>query len=121
MPTLPATDGLPIWAQVLISILVCIATLAVAFKGYFGPKTSNAARGEAATTATITAATLMDNMTMRVLADSIVSLNAAVLQLTNAVNENTHHERNSVDTEREVCRRLRDLTEQLERMDRGRE
>lgn len=112
MPTLPATDGLPVWAQVLVSILVCIATLAVALKGYFGksaPPTDGAPSGA------ITFAMLREHGAITHNSDALVQLSANVLALTTGIHELTHHERNGVEVTEELCARLRGLTEVLER------
>lgn len=116
MPTLPETSGLPVWAQILVSLLVCLATLGVAFKGYFsGDKTKPEIKGDQQTTMTLAAATLMDMGTLRHLSDTVVQLNSAVIALTDAVNESTHYNRNEVEVQRELCGRLRALCEEIER------
>lgn len=118
MPTLPETSGLPVWAQILVSLLVCLATLGVAFKGYFNEKPKPEIKGDAPATLTVAAATLMDMGTLRHLSDVVVQLNAAVLSLTDAVNESTHYNRNEVEVQRELCGRLRALCEEIERQGR---
>ncbi|HLP67182.1 MAG TPA: hypothetical protein VK181_06655 [Rhizobium sp.] len=115
MPTLPETSGLPVWAQILVSVLVCLATLGVAFKGYFTDRPKNEIKGDQQTTVALAAATLMDMGSLRHLSDTIVQLNAAVLGLTEAVNESTHYNRNEVEVQRELCARLRSLCEEIER------
>lgn len=115
MPTLPETSGLPVWAQILVSILVCIATIGVAFKGYFGEKVKPEAKGDPAATMTLAAATLIDMSLLRHMSDSVVELRQAVQALTNVLEESTHHSRNGVDTQRELCARLRSLAEEIER------
>ena len=115
MPTLPATDGLPVWAQVLISLLVCVATLAVAFKGYFAksPPTPVAKTEEPVQLSL--AAIMAENGAIRHNSDTNLQLTAAVLALTGAVNELTHHERNNVEAKRELCEDLRRVAEALDR------
>lgn len=114
MPTLPATDGLPVWAQVLISLLVCIATLAVAFKGYFAksPPTPVVKTEE---TAQLSLAALMEHGAIRHNSDTNLQLTAAVIALTTCINELTHHERNNVEAKRELCEDLRRVAEALDR------
>lgn len=112
MPTLPETSGLPVWAQIIISVLVCVATLAVAFKGYFGKGTP----AEDKTTATISAATVMDNLSIRTLSDQISHLSNDVVSLERALGENTHWVRSKFEQDREVCQRLRELREQAENL-----
>lgn len=116
VPTLPATDGLPLWAQILISLIVCVATLGVAFSGYF-KKPSPEARGDT-TTAAVISATIADMGAIRHLSDTVVQLNASVLALTTSVDESTHFNRNEIDVMREMCGRLRDLADEMERQSR---
>lgn len=118
MPNLPDTSGLPVWAQILVSILVCIAALAVAFKGYFGKKDDSAAP----VSATVASATLMDNMSMRQLSDQLAHLSADVVSLERAMNDSTHwvrskyeQDRSKYEQDREICQRLRELREIMER------
>jgi Tfp pilus assembly protein PilO len=66
----PAIEALPTWAQILVTILVGLATLGIAFKGYLSKDRP-----------------------------SVVP----------------HHERNNVEISREMCARLRELVEELER------
>lgn len=115
VPTLPETSGLPTWAQILVSILVCVATLGVAFKGYFGEKVKPEVKGDPQTTLTLAAASLIDLNQLRHATDSVIELRQAVQALTNALEESTHHSRNGVDTQRELCGRLRALAEEIER------
>lgn len=111
MPNLPDTSGLPVWAQILVSILVCIAALAVAFKGYFEKKDDSAAP----VSATVASATLMDNMSMRQLSDQLAHLSAYVISLERAMNDSTHWTRSKFEQDREICQRLRELREIMER------
>jgi hypothetical protein len=113
VPTLPQTDGLPVWAQILVSILICVGTLGVAFKGYFGSKLAGNRSDQ--TTAVSLAAVLGDLAAIRHLSDVVVQLNANVLALVNCINEATHHERNNVEALEELCSRVRRLTEALDR------
>lgn len=114
MPTLPATDGLPVWAQIVVSILICVATLAIAFKGYFRNPTPES-KGDTTTTVALSAASIMDMGAVRHLSDTVIHLDASVRALTDIINDATHYERNSLEQSRELCRRLRELRETLER------
>lgn len=116
MPTLPPLDGLPVWAQILISVIVGVATLGVSFKGYFGNK--NAPATSTGHTAAIAAASIVDTSSFAQLAQTVVILNTNVLALTNCIAENTHHNRNEIDVLREMCGRLRDLADEMERQGR---
>jgi hypothetical protein len=114
VPTQPPISGLPLWAQLTISFIIGLATLAVAFKGYF-IKDKPAITGAEPSSAAILAASITDGFAMRTLNESVVRLDAAIDTLTKAIDEHTHHERNSIELERELCARLRELREVLER------
>jgi len=113
VPTLPDTSALPVWAQILVSILVCLGTLGVAFKGYF--KKSDEATVTAQTTATLAGATVMDNLSIRMLSDAIANLSNDVVSLERCMTEHNHWLRNKIDLDKEVAQRLRELREVLER------
>ena len=118
MPATPALDGLPLWLQVLVTIIFGAATLGVAFKGYKNAP-SNATPVKSSDQANqILGATIMDNMTLRLLSDSVVHLTGAVVALQSSVDESTHFTRNQVEVLREVCGRLRDLADEMERQGR---
>lgn len=112
VPTQPPLDGLPLWAQITISLLIGVATLGVAFKGYF----TKSDKTESATTATVAAATLLDNMSIRQLSDQLAHLSNDVVTLERVMGELTHHTRNDVESKRELCARLRELRESTDRM-----
>lgn len=118
VPTQPPIDGLPLWAQVLVSLIIGIATLAVAFKGYLTKDKSPDVQAGDKQTAAILAASITDSGAMRHLSDVCIRLTGAVDRLTKAVDEHTHHERNNVEISREICQRLRELAEELERQGR---
>jgi hypothetical protein len=110
----PAIEALPTWAQILVTILVGLATLGIAFKGYLS-KDRPSVVPESPATAAIMAASIADMGAIRNLSDVCIRLIGAVETLTRAVDEHTHHERNNVEISREMCARLRELVEELER------
>ena len=114
MPTQPPIDGLPLWAQLLISLVIGVATLAVAFKGYFN-KEKPPSTNENPQSASLLAASLMDTGAVRHLSDVCIRLTGCVEKLTGAVEENTHFDRIGIDLNKEICARLRELREELER------
>jgi hypothetical protein len=121
VPTQPPIDGLPVGWQIAISVIVGLATLAVAFKGYFirdNPKTGSHIVPDSPQTAAIMAATIADMGAIRNLSDCVLRLDVNVQALIKAIDESTHHERNNVEISREVCARLRELVEELERQGR---
>jgi hypothetical protein len=112
----PHIDG-PLWAQLLISIVFGLAALGAAYRGYFSKGSAKATTAEPQTAALL-AASIADMGAIRNLSDVCVRLTAAVETLTKSVDEHTHHERNSVEISREICQRLRELKEELERQGR---
>jgi hypothetical protein len=114
VPTQPPIDGLPLWAQLLISLVIGVATLAVAFKGYFIKDKPNVT-AENSQSASILAASISDMGAMRHLSDVCIRLSGCVDNLTKAIEENTHFGRIGIDLDREMCARLRELKEELER------
>ena len=122
MPTQPPIDGLPVGWQIVISVLVGLATLAVAFKGYFikdNPKAGSNIVPDSPQTAAIMAATIADMGAIRNLSECVVRLDASIQGLMKSIDENTHHERNNIEISREMCARLRELQEELERQGRA--
>lgn len=115
MPTQPPIEGLPLWAQIVISLLIGVSTLGVALKGYF-TKGENTKSETAATTAVIAGTSLMDNMSLRQLSDQLAHLSNDVVTLERVMGELTHHTRNDVESKRELCGRLRELREATDRM-----
>lgn len=114
MPTqAPHIDGLPIWAQLVISVLFGLAALGAAYQGYF--KKSEKAAAEPTSTA-ILAASITDGFAMRTLNESIVRLDAIVRQLSDTMEDQIHHQRNSIDVQRELCGRTRELREAADRL-----
>lgn len=112
---LPDTTGLPVWAQILVSILICVGALAAAFSGYF-KKTPPPTE---ATLATVAGATLMDNLSIRQLSDALAVLSNDVVSLEREMKDNIHWTRTKVEQDREICQRLRELREALDRMSKG--
>lgn len=115
MPTQPPIEGLPLWAQIVISLLIGVASLGVAFKGYFN-KTTETKPDAGTTTAVVAGASLMDNLSIRLLSDNISNLSNDVVTLERVLSELTHHTRNDVEAKRELCARLRELRDATDRM-----
>jgi hypothetical protein len=51
---------------------------------------------------------------MRTLNESTVRLEMAVQQLCKTIDDHTHYQRNTIELDREICQRLRELREELE-------
>jgi hypothetical protein len=110
VPSQPPIDGLPLWAQLAISFVIGLATLLVAFKGYL-VKDKPAYSPSQPQSAAIMAATIADMGAIRNLSDCVVRLDASVVTLTRAIEDQTHYKRNNLDLEAEICARLRELNE----------
>lgn len=120
MPTTPPLDGLPFAIQLLLTLLFGVAALAVAFKGYFTKGQRPTVTTTEPTTTALMAASIMDAGAVRHLSDVCINLSGCVDRLTDAIEENTHHNRIEIELDREICARLRELREALERRpDRG--
>lgn len=112
----PHVDGLPLWAQITISLVFAVAALIAAWSGYF-KKQDRGVSAEPASAA-ILAASIADMGAIRQLSDVCIRLIGAVDTLTKAVDEHTHYERNSIEISREICLRLAELKAELERQGR---
>lgn len=115
MPNPPPLDGLPLWLQIVLTLAFGGAALGVAYKGYFIKDKHPDVQSGDKQTAAIMAATIADMGAIRHLSDCVVRLTGVIETLTRAVEEQAHHERNSNDTMREMCARLRGLSEELVR------
>lgn len=121
MPSPPNIDGLPIWLQIAITLCFGIATLVVAFKGYFR-KEPTAGAGAAIISAQpggplqqVQSAAIMDMVAIRNLSDACLRLAGHMESLEQAIRDQTHWTRTDYELNREVCARLRELREALER------
>jgi len=126
VPTQPPIDGLPIWAQIVISIIIALTALGASLKGYFGRR--NEIVGQQST-ATIAGASLMDNLSIRQLSDCMTQLSSSIEDLEQAVNKQSHCAgsleraitdqnhwiRTKIDTDKEVANRLRELRDIIDR------
>lgn len=110
----PHIDGLPLWAQIAISLLFGLAALGAAYKGYFTRSKPDVQAGDKQTAA-ILGASIADMGAIRHLSDCVIQLQGTIERLRSALDEHTHHERNSIELERELCARLRELREVLEK------
>ena len=114
MPTQPPLEGLPLWAQLAISFAVCLATLIVAVKGYFIKEKPSVVAADPQSAA-IMAASIADMGAIRNLSECVIRLDTSVQSLEKAIVDAAHHERNNIDVCRELCARLRELREIMER------
>lgn len=111
MPQAPNVDGLPVWLQVVVSLVFVFATAAMAYRG-LQKRTEREPQGAAQTVL----ASIPDMGAVRHLADVCVRLIHAVEGLETCIAELTHHERNHIEAERELCARLREVRERMDRL-----
>ncbi len=121
MPNPPNIDGLPLWLQICITVLFGLATLFVAAKGYF----SSTRGGEGAAMLSgsagaqpiqqVQSAAIADMGAIRHLSDVCIILSGKIESSEQATREHTHWLRSQHELDREICARLRELKEALER------
>jgi hypothetical protein len=92
--------------------MIGVATLGVAFRGYFSKASE---KTDTAHTAMVAGATLMDNISIRLLSEAISNLSGEVVSLERELKDNTHWVRSKHEQDRELCQRLRELKEAMER------
>lgn len=118
MPLAPNVDGLPLWLQVVVSLLFGISTLFVAIQGYnkrkpegavmLAPAPDDGAMRQAQS------AMIVDMAVIRNLATVMSSTCVQLESLEKATREHTYWVRTQHELEREVAARLRELREALE-------
>lgn len=109
MPQAPKLDGLPLWLQITLSAVFALVTLIIAFRGY---QTGNKPNVIEAKT---TIAHLADMSAVRALTDVCHQLTGEVVHLTRAIADMSHYIREQSELDREICARLRELREALEK------
>lgn len=115
MPNQPPIEHLPVVWQIIISLIIGVATLGVGFKGYFIKDKPRLTASEPQSAA-IMAATIADMGAIRNLSDCVVRLDASIVSLTRSIDEETYHKRNGIELDREMCARLRELREVGDRL-----
>ncbi len=118
MPSAPNLDGLPLWLQITLTLAFGLATLRVAFTGYFKPKSEGAALvtgGSGLPVSQVQSALLTDMGAIRHLSDVCIQLTGKMESMETAVREQTHWIRTQHELDREICARLRELREAIER------
>lgn len=113
----PHIDGLPLWAQIVISLLFGLAALGAAYSGYFKKKESVATASEPQTAALL-AATITDMGAIRHLSDVCIRLGSSVDALAKVITEASHYERNSIEISRDICEGMQELVAELKRQGR---
>lgn len=115
----PHIDGLPLWLQAVLSVIFGLAALGAAYKGYFTKSGERVETRQTAPQAQLMAATIADMGAIRNFTDAALRLEVAVQGLCREIEDAKHHERNNVEVTRELCGRLRALTEMMERQSKG--
>lgn len=121
MPSAPNIDGLPLWLQIFATILFGLATVWVAVRGYnrapSQPAASMVVSGEHVQQ--LHSAAIADMGAIRHLSDVCIQLTGKLDELNDTIREASHWTRNKYELDREVCARLRELRETLERTTKG--
>lgn len=110
MPNPPSLEGLPPWAAIIATIVFGVATLWAMQRGY-----GHQPKSEQPQIAQLLGAQIADMGAIRRLADVCLELNTAVERLERATKDHEHFVREDIELTREVCMRLRELREALER------
>lgn len=110
MPQPPNVDGLPDWLKIVVTLVFGAATLFAVMRGYKNGPKETASGG-----ATTTIAHLADMGAVRHLSDVCHNLDSDVVALERQISELTHFTRAQIEIEREVCQRLRELRESMDR------
>lgn len=118
MPNAPNVDGLPPWLALTVTLLFGFATLLVAIRGYFRPSREGAAMltgSQSEEIRHVQTAAIMDMGVLRHLSDVCIRLTGQMESMEQAIRDQTHWTRNDYELNREICARLRELKEVLER------
>src|ERR1700740_2962758 len=103
MPQTPPLEGLPLALQILITLIFGVVGIAIAFKGYFTKGERPTVTAAEPQTTALLAATITDMGAIRHLSDVCIRLTGSVDKLTDATEELTHHSRNEIELQREMC------------------
>ena len=112
-PAAPNVDGLPTWLAVLVSLIFGLATIGAAVGGY--RKRADREPGGAGNTVL---ASIPDMSAIRQLTDQSRILCQQIESLEASMRDHTHYLRNKIETDQELCQRLRELKEEIARSDR---
>lgn len=111
----PNVDGLPAWLQVFVSLAFALTLIWGAFATY-RKRVDREPTGAGQTII----ASLPDMSAVRDLNEQCRILCLAVQGLAADMNDHTHYLRDKIETDRELCMRLRELKEEIIRSDRQR-
>lgn len=111
-PAAPNVDGLPVWLQVVVSLIFVFATIVAAFMGY-----RKLDRREPTGAAQTVLASIPDMTAVRQLTDQCRVLCQQVESLDQTFRDHTHYLRNKIEIDQEMCMRLRELKEEIIRSD----
>ncbi len=109
MPEAPNLEGYPQWLQVVVSLAFAALTIIIGVRGYkAGPKQDE-------TKSNTTIAHLSDMGAVRHLTTATEALHVEILSHNRLVADHTHYLREQIDVNREICQRLRELREAMDR------
>jgi len=109
MPNSPNLDGLPLWFQVIASLIFLGLSIIIGLRGYRSPPPKSEQT---------LVAHLADMGPVRHLADVCLSLAGDIQSLERVLVEHTHHLRNHYEITRELAQRTREMCEKADRFDR---
>lgn len=120
MPPLPETDGLPLWLRIVIALAFGLAALLAAIGGYFkADRTPSRQTGEGSA---ILGASIADMGAIRRLSDvcaeltrHFIDLGAKIEHLERTLQDDIHFRRQANDIGNELCQRMRELREAIDR------
>lgn len=115
VPQPPNVDGLPLWLQIVLSLLFVVTTAGIAFVGY-----RQRLEREPSGAATTVMAAFPDMTAIRQLTDTCRLLCQNVEQLNATLTDHTHYLRNKIDVDAELAHRARELTDEIIRSERQR-
>lgn len=108
MHEVPSVDGLPLWAQIGVTLLMGIGTLLIGLRGYIGHRRHDESEAPAI-------AHLADMSAVRNLTDTNHELIGTIVSFQRSLEDQTHYLRQHIELERELCQRLRELRERFDR------
>lgn len=116
-PTAPNVEGLPLWLQIFVSMAFIAVMGIAAVVGYRRNEARAEAKEPSGAAQTVIAA-IQDTGATRHLADVSLALSGDIQSLEREIRDNTHWVRNKHEQDRELCARLRELREALDRQPR---
>lgn len=113
-PSAPNVEGLDPWLQIVVTIAFVFAMIIGAFHAYRKNEAKAEEREPGGAAQTVIAA-IQDTGATRHLADVNLALIGEIQSLEREIKDNTHWTRAKWEQDRELCQRLRELREAMDR------